>query len=149
MKTLLTVIATMMISLVAVSQTSQNDPPEVWTHYASYSGVNVEYKYQAINSGASKNKVLVLLRFTNTTSDNQSLSWSTKEYRDGNCYNCANIDSHEYAHDVSLAPNEVIEANIQNLDNEDLYMFSQFIVLAKGMPSSKLTSFEFINVNAN
>jgi hypothetical protein len=93
--------------------------------------------------------VLVLLRFTNTTSNNKSLSWSTKHYRDGDCVNCANIDSYEYAHDVSLAPNEVIEANIQNLDNKDLYMFSQFIVLAKGMPSSKLTSFEFININAN
>ncbi len=140
---------TLVVSLIAVSQTSQNEFPEVWTHYANYNGVNVEYKYQECNSGTAKNQILVLFKFTNTTSDNRSLSWSTKHYRDGDCYNCANIGSYEYAHDISLAPGEVIEADIENLDNKDLYLFSQFIVLAKGMPSSKLTSFEFTNVNAN
>ena len=149
MKTLLTVFAVAMISFISASQTSDNGSPENWTHYANYNGVDVEYKYQEGTTGTAKNEVLVLFRFTNTTSDSQSLTWSTKHYRDGDCYNCVNIASHEYAHDIILAPGEVIEADIDNLDDKDLYLFSQFIVLAKGMPSSKLTSFEFTSVNAN
>ena len=149
MQTLLIVFSALTISFVSVCQTSANEPPENWTHYANYNGVDVEYKYQECTTGNAKNQVLVLFKFTNTTSGSQSLSWSTKHYRDGDCYNCANIGSHEYAHDISLAPGQVIEADIENLENKDLYLFSQFIILAKGMPSSKLTSFEFTNVNAN
>ena len=149
MKIVLTLLSAAMISFVSVSQTSDNGSPEVWTHYANYNGVDVEYKYQECITGTAKNQVLVLFKFTNTTSDSRSLTWSTKHYRDGDCYNCANISSYEYAHDISLAPGEAIEADIENLENKDLYLFSQFVVLAKGMPRSKLTSFEFINVNAN
>jgi hypothetical protein len=149
MKTALTIISALLISLAAFSQAPETGFPADWTHYANFNGVNVEYKYQECTTGTAKNQVLVLFRFTNTTADSRSLTWTTKHFRDGDCFNCVNIDSYEYAHEISLAPSEVIEADMQNLEDKDLYMFSHFIVLAKGMPSSKLTGFEFTNVNAD
>lgn len=146
MRIALTIFFTAVVSMIVVSQVSQNNFPSDWTLYNDFNGVTVEYKYQECNSGQVKNQILVLFKFTNNASEHRSLSWSTKHFRDGDCYNCANIDSHEYAHEISLNPGEVVEADGTSKQDDNIYLFSSFINLAKGMPSTKLTGFEFINV---
>lgn len=149
MRIRLTIFLTVMLGMSTFAQLSQNDFPTDWTLYNDFNGISVEYKYQECNSGQVKNQVLVLFKFTNTTTADQTISWSVKHFRDGDCYNCQNIDSHEYAHELFLAAGQVIEADGTSKEDDNIYLFSSFINLVKGMPASKLTGFEFINVNVN
>lgn len=147
MRIVLTLLTSFVFSYTGIGQISQSDFPSDWTIYNNFDGVDVEYKYQECNSGEVKNQVLVLFKFSNNSTESKTLSWTTKHYRAGECYNCANIDSHEYRHEISLASGEIVEADGTSKANDNLYLFSSFINLAKGMPTTKLTAFEFINVN--
>ena len=147
MRIVLTLLLTFVLSHTIFGQVSQSDFPTDWTIYNTFDGVEVEYKYQECNSGAVKNQVLVLFRFSNNSPDHKTLSWTTKHYRAGECYNCANIDSHEYRHEISLSPGEIVEADGTSKEDDNIYLFSSFVNLAKGMPATKLTGFEFININ--
>ena len=146
MKIILFIFFTVFLSLHSICQISQSGFPSDWTLYSDYNGITVEYKYQECNSGSVKNQVLVLFRFKNTSTNDMTLSWSTKHYRNGDCYNCENIDSHEYMHEIALNPGQIVEADGTSKENDNIYLFSSFINLVKGMPSTKLTGFEFINV---
>lgn len=129
------------------AQMQQNDFPSNWVEYAVFEGIKVEFKALECNNAKVKNQVLVVFRYTNTTNKELDMTWSIKEWRNEECSNCYDIDSHEYARAVRLSPGEVIEGDGTTKENKNVYVFSNFINLIKGMSDQKLTAFEFVNVN--
>ena len=75
------------------------------------------------------------------------MTWSVKEWRNGDCTNCYDIGSHEYERQIILTPGEVLFGDGTTKEDRNVYIFSSFINLIKGMRDTKLTAFEFVNVN--
>ena len=146
MRKILPILFILFTSNFGFSQLVQDNYPSDWELYTIFEDITVEYKYKECDSGSVKNQVLVLFKFTNTSDEHRALSWTVKHYRDGDCFNCANIDSHEYMHEIDLEPGQVIMGDGTSMADDNLYLFSSFIRLVKGMPTTKLTGFEFINV---
>lgn len=146
----LAILCAALSTSATANATTLNAPIEIsyeWTELFTRDGVKVEYKYQVCENATVSNQVLVLFRFTNTTNEIKSLSWSTKEFRNDICTNCHKIDRPEYERTVVLSPGEVLEGDgTSKLDNR-VYIFSHFINLVPGMSDQKLTDFEFVNVN--
>lgn len=149
MKFVLTFVFLSIFTMFSFGQMSQENFPSDWTLYNNFDGIKVEYKYQPCDSGNVKNQVLVLFRYTNTSSAPLSMSWTTKEFRNGDCYNCHYIDSYELVRDISLSAGEVLEADGTSKEDKNIYLFSNFINLVNGRRDTKLTSFEFINVEVS
>lgn len=155
MKELLGITCTVIllaISPIAIAkQSSDAYPIEIsddWNIVLEKDGVKVEYKVQECNNPQVNNQVLVLFRFTNTTSDQvKTIYWSAKEFRNGNCANCDRIDAQEFVHSLTLSPEEVVEGDGSNKLDKRVYLFSHFIKLVPGMSEQTLTDFEFVNVN--
>lgn len=130
------------------------DPFEIdvfyeWTEFKTVDGIKIEYKFQACDNVNVRNSVLVLFRFTNNTSETRTMTWATEEYRNDECYNCDNIDSPEYARSITLAPNQVKEADGMSQDDKNTHLFANFINLVPGMSNQRLTDFKFININVS
>lgn len=120
-----------------------------WTEFKTVDGIKIEYKYQSFDQGTFRNQMLVLFRFTNTTSETKSMSWVVKEFRNDECYNCHRLDNPEYSKTITLTAGQSIEGDGSDVTNTKSYLFSHFIKLVPGMSGRKLTNFEFINVNVS
>lgn len=118
-----------------------------WKSLLSQDDIQVEYKVQKCSNLNGRDQVLVLFRFTNSsTAESKKMSWSVKEFRDGVCTNCSSIDI-EQQHSLLLEPGEVVEADGTSKTDNRVYVFSHFMKLVPGMTHQKLTDFEFINLN--
>ena len=118
-----------------------------WTEYTTFGGVKIEYKFQDCNSEKVKNQTLVLFKYTNETGKKLKLSWQLEVYRDGECYNCHRMDNPEYGHEIVLNPHETIAGDGTSFENDELYLFANFIKLSPGMSDQQLTNFKFINLH--
>lgn len=141
-----------MLTVYVGSAFASNDPvlqldtTGNWIEFISQDGITIEYQFVECNSENVKNQALYILRFTNTTNTEKSISWSVKSYRNGECANCHRIDRPEYARSVSLQPGEVLEGTCLDRTDNRLFLFSNFIKLVPGMTEDILTNFEFVNL---
>lgn len=117
-----------------------------WTEYTTIDGVKIEYKMTECGGEKMRAQNLLLFKFTNTTNQELTVSWATKEFRNGECWNCAHLDSPEYSNTLTLAPLEVIEGKGNADYNENFYIFGNFIKLVPGMTEQSLTNFELVDL---
>lgn len=154
-KLLLSVCFTFAVLLVsAVSVTPKTltppvkfEPTEEWQEYATLENVRIEYKRKTCLPANDREQNLILFRYTNLSSDVKTVSWVVKIWRNDNCVNCNKITSPEYAHSVTLQPNQVIEADGSSKSNKNIYIFDNFVKLVPGMQEQRLTNFELMNLN--
>lgn len=118
-----------------------------WQTVLEQDGILIEYKVQECNNLNVRNQVLVLFRYTNTSNEIKTIKWSTKEFRDGECYNCERLDTPENMHSMTLSPGETIEGDGTSKMDKRVYLFSHFIELVPGMSDQRLTDFEFVQLN--
>ncbi|MFT5858535.1 MAG: hypothetical protein ACI865_000623 [Flavobacteriaceae bacterium] len=124
-------------------------PSEEWQVYDTYEGIKVEYRLALCGDGVElREQHLLLFRFTNTTNEAKSISWVTKMFRDGECYNCKRITRDDYAHTISLAANETIagDCSVETIRNQALSLHDNYIKHVPGMAKTRLTNFELIDV---
>ena len=145
----MTLVVSASVSANPTTNLSEIEVTSEWTEFKTVDGIKIEYKFQECNNAKVKNQVLVLFRYTNTTSDTRSMTWVTEEYRNGACYNCSTISNPEYSRTITLAPNQVIEADGMSQDDKNTHLFANFINLVPGMSNQKLTDFKFININVS
>jgi hypothetical protein len=136
-------------SPLAATTTTVIDPVYDWTEYLTVDGIKIEYKYQAFESGPFRNQLIILFKYTNTSTDSKSITWATEEYRDEVCTNCNQINDSEYTRTVSLVPGEVLEGKALDASKTEEYLFSNFIKLVPGMTNQRLTDFELVNINVS
>ena len=118
-----------------------------WQEYMTLDGVKIEYKLTLCGDGQTvREQNVVLFRFTNLTGDAKTLNWRTKIFRDGECLNCHRIERDEYAHEISLEANQVLEADCSSIDDQSMYIFDNFVKHVPGMPTTRLTDFELFEL---
>lgn len=120
--------------------------PADWTEYKTVDGVKIEYKMKQCESQTMRAQNLLLFKFTNTTGEELNVSWVTKIFRNDQCANCERLDDDEYAHEITLAPNEVLEGDGTTKADKSVYIFGNFITLVPGMSEQSLTNFEFVDL---
>ncbi len=120
-----------------------------WHIVSDTDGILIEYKVQECNNLHVKNQVLVLFRYTNTSTEIKTMTWATKEFRNGVCVNCDRLESSEMVHSLTLSPGEVLEGDGTSKMDKRVYLFSHFIDLVPGMSEQRLTNFELVNVVIN
>ena len=129
------------------SAPSDITPISTWTEYMSIEGVTVEYVFRECNSELVSNQTLVLFRYTNTTNQEVTLNWKLKTFRNNECSNCARLQNEEYSRSITLAPGEIFTGDCTSKIDKRGYVFSHFINKVPGMSDSKLTDFEFVDIN--
>ena len=111
---LLALLATNTVSASPLVNPLEIEIVHDWQDFKVIDGIKIEYKFQAFESGAFRNQVLVVFRYTNTSSEKKSMTWTIEEYRDGTCFNCERLNDPEYSRTITLSPGEVFEKKIQN-----------------------------------
>ena len=119
---------------------------EEWKEYTTMNGVKIEYRMKRCESETMRAQNLLLFRFTNTTNKEVTVTWKSKEFRNGDCWNCERIDDSDFFHVLTLAPNEVLEGDGTSKDNKEVYVFGNYINLVPGMWDQTLTNFEFADL---
>lgn len=119
---------------------------EEWTEYLTVDGIKIEYKMTRCESETMRAQNRLLFRFTNTTDQELTISWVTKEFRNGECWNCARLDNPEYAHALTMTSGEVLTGDETSRENNDLFIFGNFIKFVPGMTEQTLTNFEFVDL---
>jgi len=119
---------------------------ENWTEYTTVDGVKIEYKMKQCEGEKMRAQNLLLFKFTNTTNEQLTISWVTKEFRNGECWNCDRLDVPEYAHMLILPPGGTVEGDGTSKENKEVYIFGNHIKFVPGMLEQTLTNFEFVNV---
>lgn len=129
-----------------ISQTNV-EPTEEWQEYATVENVRIEYKRKKCTPGTEREQNLILFRYTNLSNDVKTISWIVKIWRNDYCVNCGAITNPEYAHSITLQPNEVLEADGSTKTDKRIYIFDNFIKLVPGMQEQRLTNFELMDLN--
>ena len=119
---------------------------DAWTEYTNLDGVKIEYKMKQCGGDKMRAQNLLLFKFTNTTDQELTISWMTKEFRNGECWNCDRLDIPEFVHTMTLAPGETVEGDGTSKVNKGLYIFGNFIKLVPGMTEQTLTNFELVEL---
>jgi hypothetical protein len=142
--TLLVSKASISVSLPILN--SIPEPTEEWQEYTTINDVRIEFKRKTCTPINDREQNLILFRYTNLSSDTQTLSWSTKIWRNDFCVNCERIENPEYAFSITLVPNQVLEGDGSTKADKSVYIFDNFITLIPGMTDDRLTNFELINL---
>lgn len=135
--------------ILTPSSVDDLEPTSEWQTYKTFDGVQVEYRLARCGDGIElREQHLLLFRFTNTTNQAKSISWTMKMFRDGECYNCDRIERDEYKHTLNLEANETIEGDctIETIRNQALCTHDNYIKHVPGMAGTRLTNFELIDV---
>jgi len=120
---------------------------EDWTEYTTIDGVKIEYRMKMCEGDNMRAQNLLLFRFTNTTDQELTVSWVTKQFRNGQCSNCQSLDGGEFDRSLTLAPGEVREGDGTSKKIKELYIFGNFIKLVPGMSNQRLTGFELVDLS--
>lgn len=141
-----------LIACNTVSASTLEKPLEIevtyeWHELKTVDGIKIEYKYQAFESGTFRNSLIVLFKFTNTSTESILMTWTIKEFRNTICTNCERLDDLEISRAITLTPGEVLEGKGLEASKTEEYLFSNFIKLVPGMSNQRLTDFEFVNIN--
>lgn len=117
-----------------------------WTEYISVEGIKIEYKMTQNESIEKRSQNLLLFKFSNTSDQALTLTWVTKEFRNGECSNCNRLDNPEYAHSKTFAPGQIFESDGSSHINNEMFIFGNFVKLVPGMTEQSLTGFEFVDI---
>lgn len=120
---------------------------EDWKEYTTLNGVKIEYRMKQCEGEKMRAQNLLLFKFTNTTNRSLTVSWFSKEFRNGECWNCDRLGNPEFAHTITLEAGEVLEGDGTSKDNKDVYVFGNFIKFVPGMLEQTLTNFEFAELS--
>ena len=119
---------------------------ENWTEYTTIDGVKIEYKMKQCEGEKMRAQNLLLFKFTNTTDQELTISWVTKEFRNGECWNCDRMYEGDFSHSLTLVAGETIEGDGTSKDNKEVYVFGNFIKFVPGMLEQTLTNFELVDL---
>ncbi len=139
---------------VTTSEVNTPDPirelNRVWQEYTTLDGVRIEYRLITCGDGVNvREQNIVVFRFSNQTSDQKTLSWKTKLFRDGECMNCHRIDDSENMHEIILNPNQILESDCSSTKDQSLYIFDNYVKYVPGMTKTRLTDFELTDLTIN
>lgn len=114
-----------------------------WQVYSIVETVTISFKIVDCNYNQGFDQQLVLLKYTNNSSERVVLDFNTELYYNGVCKTC-NID--EYRFSVALSPNESIEGECVHGQGGELQFFSKSID-EKVQLTEELSDFEFTEFN--
>ena len=121
---------------------------EEWQEYTTIGDVRIEFKRKRCTPNNGREENLILFRYTNLSNDVKTISWVVKIWRNDVCVNCNSITNPEYAHSITLQPNQILEADGNSKSDKSMYIFDNFIKLIPGMQEQRLTNFELTDLNA-
>ena len=113
-----------------------------WTTYAENSEVKVEVKRTDCYVNSGLDKQYFLIRFTNKTHNDVSISWNMELFYNNDCKTCG---IGEYLWQIDIAPNGTAVGDCQVGSLNKLRMFSKFID-ANYSSNDELTGFQFKNL---
>ena len=123
--------------------------PNNWTKYYSDNDVKIEYQYMNCEYPDRFNQEFVILKMTNLTNKNFSISWVNESWYDKKCINCSENRTDEASNKVLIPANQVLVGDCDMQDN--LRIFSKFSDRIENMPGIKkivkLTKFKLKNIN--
>ena len=123
--------------------------PNNWTKYYSDNDVKIEYQYMNCEYSDRFNQEFVILKMTNLTNKNLSISWVNESWYDKKCINCSENRTDEASNEVLIPANQVLVGDCDMQDN--LRIFSKFSDRIENMPGIKkivkLTKFKLKNIN--
>ena len=128
---------------------SHAELPNNWSNYYSDNDVKIEYQYVNCEYSDRFNQEFVILKMTNLTNNNLSISWVNESWYDKKCINCSEKRTDEASNKVLIPANQVFVGDCDTQDN--LRIFSKFSDRIEDMPGIKkiveLTKFKLKNIN--
>ena len=141
-------ISTLVLSLI-FSINTHAESPNNWTTYYSDNDVKIEYQYVNCEYSDRFNQEFVILKMTNLTNNNLSISWVNESWYDKKCNNCSDNSTEEALTEIFVPANQVVIGDCDIQDN--LRIFSKFSDRIEDMPGIKkiveLTKFKLKNIN--
>ena len=138
-----------LVLLLIFSMISYAEAPNNWTTYYSDNDVKIEYQYTNCEYSDRFNQEFVILKMTNLTNNNLSISWVNESWYDKKCINCSENRTDEALNKVSIPANQLVAGDCDIQDN--LRIFSKFSDRIEDMPGIKkivkLTKFKLKNIN--
>jgi hypothetical protein len=139
---------TLVLSLI-ISISTHAESPNNWTTYYSDNDVKIEYQYTNCEYSDRFNQEFVILKITNLTNNNLSISWVNESWYDNKCINCSENRTDEALNEIFVPANQVVIGDCDIQDN--LRIFSKFSDRIEDMPGIKkiveLTKFKLKNIN--
>ena len=87
---------------------SHAESPNNWTTYYSDNDVKIEYQYTNCEYSDRFNQEFVILKMTNLTNNNLSISWVNESWYDKKCINCNDDKDGESFNEVLINSNQVV-----------------------------------------
>ncbi|MDG1330908.1 MAG: hypothetical protein P8P74_01150 [Crocinitomicaceae bacterium] len=113
-----------------------------WEMYAENQEVKVELKRSDCYLNSGLDKQYFLIRITNKTQNNVSVSWEMDLFYNNDCKTCG---IGEYEWQIDLGPSGSAEGLCANGSDNEMRMFSKFID-ANYSSNDELTGFQFSNL---
>lgn len=115
-----------------------------WHELTSDQGIIIDYKFQVCDQ-AGRQVGKYILKVENSTSIAKNVSFSTRQYQNGDCINCERIEREEYRTELTVDPNSIVEG-VCGQNDRKLEFFSHFIVMVPGMTGKHLTDLKITNL---
>lgn len=132
--------------LISLSGVDGIEVSDEWTEYTTIDGVKIEYKMTECGGKKMRAQNVLLFKFTNTTRQELTISWVTKEFRNDDCWNCDRLDNPEYLNSMTLDPREVVEGEATEDYLKTFHIFGDFIKFVPGMTEQTFTNFELVDL---
>ena len=143
-------ISTLVLSLI-VNISTFAESPDNWTKYYSDNDVKIEFQYMNCEYSDRFNQEFVILKMTNLTNNNLSISWVNESWYDKKCINCSENRTDEASNIVLIPASQIVIGDCNKQDN--LRIFSKFSDKIEDMPGIKkivkLTKFKLKNINVS
>ena len=114
---------------------------EQWTPINTTEGVEISFRYADCEFNAGYDERRVLLKITNTTSDDAIIDWDTKIWYNGECHNCDRL--YEMHKSIEIKAGETRKGVCSRTEEQSLYLFVDFV---KEEANRVLTDFELVNI---
>jgi len=124
-------------------------PANNWTDYYSDNEIKIEYQYLNCEYSDRYNQEFVILKITNLTNKQISVSWNNESWYDEKCINCSEDNANESFNEILINANQFVTGSCSTQNN--LRIFSKFSDSLANMPGVKkivkLTKFKLQNIN--
>ena len=94
-----------------------------WITYHTDNDIKIEYQYINCEYPEQFNQEFVVLKITNFTNKDLTVSWQNESWYDKKCLNCSDDFSAELLKEIDLKANEVLVGNCKEPNN--LRIFSK------------------------
>ena len=138
-----------LVFFLFINTSLQANTTDNWTNYYSDNDVLIEYQNLNCEYSDRYNQEFVILKITNLTNNQISVSWNNESWYDKKCINCSVDDTNESYNQVLIDANKFVTGNCSTQNN--LRIFSKFSDSLANMPGVKkivkLTKFKLKNIN--